>query len=132
MPIHNQKNDFKFWCRKINYDALYHIDLSPVTTTLKVRYIIIKTLSFNYSFPTFLQKVERDLDTGELLNFHEIPVDGIGQTAKNSTSFSRPPGKATDDVRGTRTNYPFWPGGFDLPSFQQLSQENYDVDFENG
>ncbi|XP_065206278.1 superkiller complex protein 2 [Planococcus citri] len=110
LPIHNRKNDFKFWKRKINLDSLYHTDVSPVTTSLKV---------------------ERNLDTGELLNFYELPIEGIGQTAKNSLSFSRAPGKATDDVRGTRTNYPFWPGGFDSPSLHQLSEENFDIDFEH-
>lgn len=80
----------------------------------------------------YYSQVERNLDTGELLNFYELPVEGIGQTAKNSTSLARAPGKATDDVRGNRANYPFWPGGFDPPSFHQLSQENFDIDFEHG
>jgi len=37
LPLHNQKNDFELLKRKIDLNSLYHIELSPVTTTLTVR-----------------------------------------------------------------------------------------------
>ena len=75
----------------------------------------------------------RDPENKDSIDFEEVPVQGLGETSKNSTSFTRLPGKLTDDVRGSRTNLPFWPGGFDPPKIDQISEDvDVDVDFDSG
>lgn len=81
--------------------------------------------------PITLSQIDRDHISGKLVDFHEVPIEGIGQTSKNSTSLTRPPGRVTDDVRGSRTNYPFWPGGFDPPSIPE-PDENFNINFDTG
>ena len=38
-----------------------------------------------------------------------------GTTAKNSSSLRRAPGPPLESTRGSSSNFPFWPGGFDEP-----------------
>lgn len=76
--------------------------------------------------------MDRDPTTGKLLQFREVPVDDIGQTAKNSMSLQRAPGPPDEAVRGSSTNYPFWPGGFPELLLQDKSaSEDVEIDFVN-
>uniref|UniRef100_A0A8C8SWU6 Ski2 like RNA helicase n=1 Tax=Pelusios castaneus TaxID=367368 RepID=A0A8C8SWU6_9SAUR len=70
-------------------------------------------------------QAERDPTTGSHL---PIPT-------KNSLSFQRAPGPPAQALRGSSTNYPFWPGGMDEPSLEQISAKDHteeDIDFEKG
>lgn len=40
----------------------------------------------------------------------QVPLKLTGATAKNSWSLTRKPGPSNQGVRGSSTNYPFWPG----------------------
>ena len=51
-----------------------------------------------------------------MLGFKEVQIKDAGTTAKNSTSLSRAPGPPDEVTRGSSTNYPFWPGGFEEPT----------------
>jgi len=74
--------------------------------------------------------VDRDSTTGKLLHFREVPVDDIGQTAKNSMSLQRAPGPPDEAVRGSSTNFPFWPGGFpELLLQDKDTSEDGEIDF---
>ena len=53
--------------------------------------------------------------SGKLIGFKEVDIKGAGSTAKNSMSLSRAPGPPDEITTGSTSNYPFWPGGFDLP-----------------
>ena len=37
-------------------------------------------------------------------------MEGVGLTAKNSTSLQRAPGPLDQSVKGDSTHFPFWPG----------------------
>ncbi len=54
------------------------------------------------------------------MGFKEVTLSGAGSTAKNSTSLRRAPGPPDEATRGSSTNYPFWPGGFEEPDFTQV------------
>jgi len=60
-------------------------------------------------------KVVRDPCTGEVTEFVEQRIASAGSTGKNSSSMRRAPGPPEESFRGSASNYPFWPGGFDLP-----------------
>ena len=49
------------------------------------------------------------------MRFKEVNINDAGTTAKNSMSLHRAPGPPDEVTTGSSTNYPFWPGGFDLP-----------------
>ncbi|XP_077986520.1 superkiller complex protein 2-like [Glandiceps talaboti] len=106
------QNGQKFWPREPCVDNLYHTDNCPVQTTLQV---------------------QRKPTTGELLGYDEVEVSDTGISAKNSTSLARPPGPLTEAVRGSSTNFPFWPGGMDEPSMDviQTSLEMEAIDWEH-
>lgn len=76
--------------------------------------------------------MDRDPTTGKLLQFREVAVDDIGHTAKNSMSLRRAPGLPSEGVRGSSTNYPFWPGGFpELLLQDENEDEDSEIDFLN-
>uniref|UniRef100_A0A8C0JI35 SKI2 subunit of superkiller complex n=1 Tax=Chelonoidis abingdonii TaxID=106734 RepID=A0A8C0JI35_CHEAB len=78
-------------------------------------------------------QTERDPTTGRILAFREAPLDNMGLSAKNSLSFQRAPGPPAQALRGSSTNYPFWPGGMDEPSMEQISAKGHleeEIDFE--
>lgn len=50
---------------------------------------------------------------GKLLGFKEVARRNPGTTAKNSLGLGRAPGPRSEFVRGSSTNFPFWPGGLD-------------------
>ena len=75
--------------------------------------------------------MDRDPATGKLLQFREVPLENMGCTAKNSMSLQRAPGPPDQAVRGSNTNFPFWPGG--VPQFlsDATEDEGSEVDFIN-
>ncbi|XP_072890914.1 superkiller complex protein 2 [Hemitrygon akajei] len=113
LPIHHFENSQKIWPRGKCVDALYHVDVTPAQSTLQV---------------------ERKPTTGELLGYREVFLSDSGLSAKNSLSLQRPPGPLAESVRGSSTNYPFWPGGMDEPSLDMIQTDDAldeDIDFEN-
>ncbi|KAJ4448311.1 hypothetical protein ANN_10326, partial [Periplaneta americana] len=110
LPIHDYEQAQKYWPRERNPCSLYHFDVAPLGTTLKV---------------------DRDPTTGKLLQFREVPVDDMGQTAKNSMSLRRAPGPPSEAVRGSSTNYPFWPGGFPELLEDENDEQDAEIDFVN-
>ncbi|EDX14107.1 helicase SKI2W [Drosophila simulans] len=51
--------------------------------------------------------------SGQILEFVELDVEVVGANANNSMSMQREPGLLEDATRGSHSNFPFWPGGFD-------------------
>ncbi len=92
LPVHQGRDIGHFWLPDPQPKRLLRAELAPVQTTLAV---------------------DRDLATGQILGFHEKRLKESGTTAKNSTSLTRAPGPKDETTRGSTTNYPFWPGGFD-------------------
>ncbi|KAG2469048.1 SKIV2 Helicase, partial [Polypterus senegalus] len=116
LPIHNFERAFeKFqnvFTRDRCLDSLLHLDTTPIHSTLKV---------------------VRNPTTGELLDFQEELLEDTGLSSKNSLSLQRPPGPASQGVKGSTTNYPFWPGGMEEPNLDQIkkkSQFEEDIDFD--
>jgi antiviral helicase SKI2 len=48
-----------------------------------------------------------------LVGYEEVEISSLGETAKNSLSLNRAPGAKDEGLKGSSTNFPFWPGGFD-------------------
>uniref|UniRef100_A0A8C6V9T3 SKI2 subunit of superkiller complex n=1 Tax=Naja naja TaxID=35670 RepID=A0A8C6V9T3_NAJNA len=112
LPVHDFERSHRFWPREKDVQSLFALDVTPVHSTLQA---------------------ERNPTTGELLGFKEALVDNTGLSAKNSLSFQRAPGPPSESLRGSATNYPFWPGGIDEPSLELIkAQEDKeeDIDFE--
>ncbi|KAK3870147.1 hypothetical protein Pcinc_024603 [Petrolisthes cinctipes] len=105
LPIHEAVYSRRWFPRRPDPTRLYNISLSPANTCLEV---------------------ERDPATGEITGLCEIPNKDAGATAKNSLSMRRMPGPPEETVRGSSTNFPFWPGGFAEPV---LDQESIHVEF---
>ena len=61
--------------------------------------------------------VVRDPCTGEVRDFVEqrLALGDTGNTAKNSSSMKRALAPPDSSFRGSAANYPFWPGGMELP-----------------
>ncbi|MGH0157381.1 UNVERIFIED_CONTAM: hypothetical protein FKN15_033283, partial [Acipenser sinensis] len=60
-------------------------------------------------------------------------LEDTGLSSKNSLSLQRPPGPPSQGVRGSTTNYPFWPGGMDEPNLDQIKKKGQleeDIDFD--
>lgn len=47
------------------------------------------------------------------MGYEEVEISSLGETAKNSWSLTRAPGAKDEGLKGSSTNFPFWPGGFD-------------------
>lgn len=48
-------------------------------------------------------------------------------------SLNRAPGLFSEGIRGSSSNYPFWPGGFpNLEEDKNTSHSNQKIDFEKG
>lgn len=114
LPLHHFEKSQKVWPRVRCLDALYHVDVTPVHSTLEV---------------------ERNQTTGELLGYKEVLLEDTGLSVKNSLSLHRPPGPPDQSVRGSSTNYPFWPGGMTEPSLDMIQDTvgelEEDIDFHN-
>merc|ERR1712121_260846 len=63
----------------------------------------------------FQLRAVRDPSTGHVIDWEEVRSEQAGSTARNSSSLQRAPGPPEEATRGSTTNFPFWPGGFDLP-----------------
>uniref|UniRef100_A0A8D0H0W4 SKI2 subunit of superkiller complex n=1 Tax=Sphenodon punctatus TaxID=8508 RepID=A0A8D0H0W4_SPHPU len=112
LPIHHFERSHSFWPREKDIQSLLEVDVTPVHSTLQA---------------------ERNPTTGELLGFREALADNMGLSAKNSLSFQRAPGPPDQALRGSSTNYPFWPGGMDEPSLEQIEMREEleeEIDFE--
>jgi len=73
-------------------------------------------------------KVLRDPCTGEVTEFVEQRIASAGTTGKNSSSMRRAPGPPEESFRGSASNYPFWPGGFELPEVD-IADDVDELDF---
>ena len=65
----------------------------------------------------------------------QVRLENTGSNAKNSLSLRRQPGPPSEAVRGSSTNFPFWPGGMDEPTLEDMETKvegEEEVDFENG
>ncbi|XP_050775554.1 SKI2 subunit of superkiller complex protein isoform X3 [Gopherus flavomarginatus] len=112
LPLHRFDRAPRVWLREKDVWSLLETDTTPVHSTLQT---------------------ERDPTTGQILAFREAPLDNMGLSAKNSLSFQRAPGPPAQALRGSSTNYPFWPGGMDEPSMEQISARGHleeHIDFE--
>lgn len=97
--------------REYNEEKLLHLPRGPASTKLVPK---------------------RDFITGKILSFVEVEIEDVGANAKNSTSMRREPGKLDEITRGSATNYPFWPGGFDEPpkEIKRLEIEGFEIEGE--
>ncbi|XP_050296280.1 helicase SKI2W [Anthonomus grandis grandis] len=94
LPIHKYEKNQQFWPREAEILELLHFDEAPVSTTLRV---------------------QRDLDTGEIVEFREVSIESVGADASNSMSFTRAPAPPSEMVRGSTSYVPFQPGSFPEP-----------------
>jgi antiviral helicase SKI2 len=107
LPIHRYERNQEFWPREPNLKDLLYFEGSPLSTTLKV---------------------QRDPNTGEIIEFREIPVQSAGANARNSMSLNRAPAPPSEATRGNASYIPFWPASFpDLVS-QLPKQELLDTE----
>lgn len=93
LPIHDPKPFIL--PRESKPINLYHVPIGSASTTLVA---------------------DRDPMTREILDFIEIGLNDVERTAKNSMSMQRAPIQPEQATRGSATNFPFWPGGFDEPA----------------
>ncbi|XP_048756340.2 SKI2 subunit of superkiller complex protein-like isoform X2 [Ostrea edulis] len=108
VPVHDTTSAQKFWAREPCPENLYHAEVSEVQTTIQV---------------------DRNPTTGQLLGYKEEYLESTSET-KTSLSLRRPPGPASQDVRGSSTNFPFLPGGMEEIE-NMLSKDTKDfLDFE--
>ncbi|KAK9710987.1 DEAD/DEAH box helicase [Popillia japonica] len=108
LPIHEYERNQEFWPRKRDITSLFEFTDSPLCSTLRIN---------------------RDPSTGKILDFIEVPIKGAGANARNSMSLSRAPGPPTETVRGSNSNFPFWPGSFPDP-LADLSLKEEDLTSE--
>jgi len=94
LPIHDTGPAQQHWPRKMCPSNLLHTNSMPMDAVLKV---------------------VRDPCTGEVTEFVEQRIASAGSTGKNSSSMRRAPGPPEESFRGSASNYPFWPGGFEVP-----------------
>ncbi|KFB48497.1 AGAP003182-PA-like protein [Anopheles sinensis] len=92
IPLHDPKP--RFCPRQPTVAHLYDIPSAPICTRIVP---------------------ERCTETGKVLDFIEAQVQNAGSNAKNSMSLQREPTESLDSARGSASNFPFWPGGFDEP-----------------
>ncbi|CAG9834639.1 unnamed protein product [Diabrotica balteata] len=94
LPIHQYEKNQKFWSRKPIPKELLCFEESPSITTLQV---------------------QRDPNTGQIMDFKEVSLQSAGATAKNSMSLNRAPASPSEATRGSASFKPFWPGSFPAP-----------------
>lgn len=91
----------------------------------------LHSLLFIETMPSTLSlEVSRDITTGAILGYHEVPLDDASQNARNSNSLLRDPAPYGDFVRGKNAFKPFKPGGIEYSEeegdFQDiLDQQGY-------
>lgn len=59
--------------------------------------------------------MQRDWDSGEIIDFLEVPLKSTGANAQNSMLLTRAPVAPSEATRGSASYIPFWPGGFPDP-----------------
>ena len=106
LPIHSATNSRKWFPRVPDPHRLYSMCPLPPGSHLEV---------------------ERDSASGEITGLRELACPDAGATAKNSLSLGRAPGPLEEVVRGSTTNYPFWPGGFPDPEVDTDAVESADI-----
>ncbi|CAH2314448.1 helicase SKI2W [Pelobates cultripes] len=112
LSVHHFDRSERAWPRTMNIQSLYHMELTS---------------------PHMELSVERNSATGELLGINEVLVNHAGLSAQNSLSLRRPPGPPSQSVKGSTSNFPFWPGGMDEPTLEQMKtigEEEEALDFE--
>ncbi|XP_072703917.1 LOW QUALITY PROTEIN: superkiller complex protein 2 [Ciconia boyciana] len=79
-------------------------------------------------------RAERGPRSGALRGFAEELLPDVGLSAKTTLSLRRAPGPPGQSLRGSATNCPFWPGGLDEPSLEQIraqGEEEEEIDFDS-
>lgn len=112
LSVHDFDRSHRSWPRTKDVSSLFHMDLSAPQTDISM---------------------ERNSATGELRRISEASANHIGLSAQNSLSLRRPPGPPSQSVKGSTSNFPFWPGGMDEPTLEQMkaiSEEDEALDFE--
>lgn len=112
LSIHDFDRSQRSLPRSKDVGSLYHMDISAPQTELSM---------------------ERNAATGELRGISEITIGHSGLSAQNSLSLRRPPGPPSQSVKGSTSNFPFWPGGMDEPTLEQIKatgDEEEALDFE--
>ncbi|KAF5297087.1 hypothetical protein FQA39_LY02667 [Lamprigera yunnana] len=87
LPIHDCDHQ-EFWPRIPEALKLIDYDFLPLSTNLKV---------------------QRDINTGEIIEFREVSLQNVGSTSKNSMLLSREPAPPTESTWGSVSNFPFLP-----------------------
>ncbi|KAF9362084.1 hypothetical protein BGX26_004169 [Mortierella sp. AD094] len=90
--------------RDQEFTTLLSMDPSPAESTIALEPHNVYGVRGGY--------YEKNLRTTHLVGTNAVASTSV-MTAKNSTSFSRAPGKRTDFVRGKAGYFPFTPGGLD-------------------
>lgn len=102
LPINNINRSQKFWKREPCPESLYSADVCPCQTTIDV---------------------VRNPTTGKLLGYKEEYLANISENARNSLSLKRQPGPIQQNVKGSSTHNPFWPGGLEEPDINSLTAD---------
>lgn len=113
LPLHDYRKCQKSWSREKCPENLFEVNITPLQSTIVV---------------------ERNMTTGKLEGYREELVNNTMATCRNSLSFKRPPGPPSQNVKGSTTNYPFWPGGMDeVTDCDTLlsADKQVNIDFEN-
>ncbi|KAM9325545.1 superkiller complex protein 2 [Gastrophryne carolinensis] len=100
LSIHHFDRSQRSWPRTKDVSSLFHMETSSPQTDIRM---------------------ERNSATGELRGISEAFADHIGLSAQNSLSLRRPPGPPSQSVKGSTSNFPFWPGGMDEPTLEQIT-----------
>ncbi|KAF9402960.1 hypothetical protein BGX21_007843 [Mortierella sp. AD011] len=98
--------------RDQEFTTLLSMDPSPAESTIALEPHNVYGVRGGY--------YEKNLRTTHLVGTNAVASTSI-MTAKNSTSFSRAPGKRTDFVRGKAGYFPFTPGGLDIEEIKGAS-----------
>ncbi|KAF9187392.1 hypothetical protein BGZ50_001970 [Haplosporangium sp. Z 11] len=98
--------------REQEFNTLFSMDPAPVESTIALEPHNVYGVRDGY--------YEKSLRSTHLVGAQAVASTSI-MTAKNSTSFSRAPGKRTDFVRGKAGYFPFTPGGLDVEEIKGAS-----------
>ncbi|XP_038624275.1 helicase SKI2W [Tachyglossus aculeatus] len=112
LPLHGVEHGARTWPRRTDPWSLLAAPGAPVPSDLQA---------------------QRHPTTGRVLGYREVLLENTQLSAKTSLSLRRPPGPPAQSLMGNPTNYPFWPGGMDEPTVDDLSarsEAEEDVDFE--
>lgn len=94
LPIHQYERNQEFWPREPDPKELIYFEGAPICSTLSV---------------------QRDLNSGEIIEFKEVLLKEANANAKNSMSLNRAPAPPSESTRGNASYVPFWPASFPRP-----------------